>query len=397
MRRREALGLVGDGARHEGAARVEWRRMRCLAVLLAALAVGCGSKPDDAAPAVCPAFGARRVVTADWLNRSLTLLDYGRAVSAACTVDSAIVGKVDLAAYPPGPIELALSGDGKRALVAVGPGSVAMFLTDQPVPAGGALLIVDLDARKVTAEVKTSAIAEGVAVSPDGKTGWAALFGDSAAPGGSIAKIDLASAAVTETKVFGRPKQIAVSADGSLGIVSLADNGTVRIFDTSDVPGTIGAPITTGADPSGAAFVGPTGITAVVANALSFDYAVLDVEGTSGKLRAKGSLGALASPYGVAAIPSKIPGKHLAIVTSFVPTARLHVIDTVAAPATPQLPIELEGGAYPLAVAVDREGAFAFVAHGRDHALSVVDLQTRTARTLRWLAAAGPTYVAVGP
>jgi DNA-binding beta-propeller fold protein YncE len=370
--------------------------MRAAAVaLLCALAPACKATPDEPAPAVCPPLGTRRVVTADWLNRSLTLLDYGRVVSPACTVGQAITGKVDLAAYAPGPIELALTIDGKRALVAVGPGSVSMFLSDDPVPAGGALLVVDLDARKVTAEVQTSAIAEGVAVSPDGKTGWAALFGAAGAPGNSIAKIDLDSGQAVETKVFGRPKQIAISVGGARGIVSLADNGTVRIFDTSDVPGTIGAPIMTGADPSGVAFVGATGASAVVANALSFDYAVLDIEGTSAKLRGKGMLGG--SAYGVTAIPGKIPGKHLVALTSFVPIAKLWIVDTVAAPTMPELPIELEGGAYPLTVAVDDEGAYAFVAHGRDHALSVIDLQARSVRTLRWLEAAGPTYVAVGP
>jgi hypothetical protein len=50
-----------------------------------------------------------------------------------------------------------------------------------------------------------------------------------------------------------------------------------------------------------------------------------------------------------------------------------------------------------LYAAVDATGSWAFVAHAEDHVLSVVDLPGRRARSVIWLDALGPTYVAMQP
>jgi DNA-binding beta-propeller fold protein YncE len=107
---------------------------------------------------------------------------------------------------------------------------------------------------------------------------------------------------------------------------------------------------------------------------------VLDVSGATARVRATQTVKGR-SPYGA----SVIPGTSMVIVTAFLGTTNLIIVDTATSPPSEEEPIELEGKAFPLTAAVDRQGAFAFVAHASDHALSVVALRTRAARTLRWL------------
>jgi hypothetical protein len=84
------------------------------------------------------------VVTADWLNQSLTLLDYDRLIDGESDAASAIVDTIDLSEWERGPIELELTPDGKMAVVSAGS---AFFdgtgVTNSPigspeVPPGGA-------------------------------------------------------------------------------------------------------------------------------------------------------------------------------------------------------------------------------------------------------------------
>ncbi len=345
---------------------------------------GCAAKPDASSP--CPERGSRLVVTADWLNRSLTLLDYGRVTSPACSESEAIAGTVDLGAYAPGPLELALTPDGKRAIVSVGVGSFAALGLSggEPVPAGGALLVVDLAQKKVLFEVTTPSLAEGVAVAPDGKTAFSANYGTDAQAGHTVSKIDLASGkSLVDFDVGASPKQVALRDDG-VAMVSLAGDKGVRLFRADDPAGSLGPLAVTASDPSGVVFVGAG--SAAVANAVDRSVTVLDLAGTTAKVRATTPVKKV--PYGLALVP----GTTKVLITGVLATTELLLFDTATAAAEP---IPLDAAGFPISVAVDREGAFAFVAHARDRALSVVDLQRREVRTLHWLAHAGPTYVAV--
>ena len=53
------------------------------------------------------AGASRLVVTADWLNQSLTLLDYDKLVDGQSDARAATVGTIDLSDWEPGPIEVA--------------------------------------------------------------------------------------------------------------------------------------------------------------------------------------------------------------------------------------------------------------------------------------------------
>ena len=64
----------------------------------------------------------RRLITADWLDRRVTVLDYDDFVLQGQSRAEALISEIDLSAYAPGPLELAVTPDGRRAVIAVGPG-----------------------------------------------------------------------------------------------------------------------------------------------------------------------------------------------------------------------------------------------------------------------------------
>ena len=130
-----------------------------------------------------PEAGAPRlVVTADWLNRSLSLLDYQKLVDGATTRDEALMGTIDLPDFAPGPLEVAITPDSKTAVVTVGPGffagALAGLVGATSIDVHGTLLLVDLATRTVIAELPPPAGPMGVVITPDGKTAFSADHGD---------------------------------------------------------------------------------------------------------------------------------------------------------------------------------------------------------------------------
>ncbi len=75
-------------------------------------------EPEPEPEAVLP---HEMVLTADWLNESLTVFDYGALVGGAW-VEEARLRTIDLSGRPPGPIEVELTPDGRIAVVAAGAG-----------------------------------------------------------------------------------------------------------------------------------------------------------------------------------------------------------------------------------------------------------------------------------
>src|SRR5262245_36763669 len=99
------------------------RSLLCAVLLLA----GCA---DETEPEQCPEGRAdeKVVVTAEWLNGTLTIFGYDRLVDPRCSAAGAIVGTVDLSDYPPGPLEIEITPDGTRAIVSVGAGFLPTFV-----------------------------------------------------------------------------------------------------------------------------------------------------------------------------------------------------------------------------------------------------------------------------
>ena len=331
----------------------------------------------------------RLVVTADWLSRTLTLLDHDALVAGA-SFDEAKVDTIDLGAYSPGPLEVELTPDGARAVVTVSPGffggGVGGSLVGSPdVPEGGTLLVVDIARREVLAEIETAHTPMGIAVAADGGSAWTANYGD-AQTGTTLSHVSLTDYTVTaDTEVGGRPEQVTLSADGTQGALNLASDNAIRIFDTAS--GAVGDPISTASDPSDLAFVPGTGRIAVAA---SQGLKVQIFEVATGQMVAEVPTSG-AFPYGV----THLPGTTRVLVTGGIADANLYDIDV----ATGELLTKtvLEGGAYPLVAAVNAEATHAFVPHPSDGKLGIFDIASGQLRTIAVTDGDGPTYVAIQP
>jgi YVTN family beta-propeller protein len=339
------------------------------------------------------------VVTADWLNKSLTVLDYDALVDGQSDPSAAIVRSIDLSAWEPGPVELELTPDGKTAVVAVGP---AFFdglpgLVGVPeLPPGGTLLIVDLDSGSAD-EIETEDVPMGIAISPDGTTAYTANYGVSGARGDTVSIIDIPGRRLLdEVNVGSGPEQIALSADGTLGIVNLASEGGVRVFQTSDVAGTLSELVQTGNDPSDLTFLAGNDY-AVVANTQSFNLTLIDTSDPSAPRALESSQIGVGLAYGVSYVAAR--DEILATSASTSPNFPTNLVRFTrdGESLSGSAPLELAGRNFPLTAAADSKGDFAFVAHIVDHALSIVELESGEVRAIEWLSEPGPSYVAVQP
>lgn len=371
-----------------------------IATLAALTTTACSVQDEQAQQPILEPYPSRVVVTADWLNRSLTIFDHARLVAGG-TVDESRWATVDLAPYAPGPLEVEVTPDGKTAIVSVSPGFMpavgAIFIGPVDVPPGGTLLLVDLPTRTVRAEIKTAQVPMGIAITPDGKEAFIADFGEESAVGKTISKIDvLKGVLLDELEVSGRPEQIALSADGSLGIVSLDGESTTRVFDPKDFKNTLSPGVTTSTDPSGVALAEGTNV-GVVANSLGSEgYSTIDVSDPLAPVAIETVNLALGIPYAATRIPGT---KHVLLGGATGSHAKLVRIDCGVTPAAVVDTISLDNsrGGFALSAAVDSDGKFAFVGIPGDNSLQVVDLSTKTARSLKWLTDRGPTYAAVQP
>lgn len=339
-------------------------------------------------------------MTADWLNQSLTLLDYDKLVDGQSDAEDAVVGTIDLADWEPGPLEVALTPDGETAVVSVSPGFfdgsglTNMIIGSPSVPAGGTLLIVDL-ATGGAESVATEDVPMGIAISPDGALAYTANYGTNDEPGDSLSIIDLATGTVLEEiNVGSRPEQVVLSPDGTIGAVNVTSANGVRVFETSDVEGTLSDVVVTANDPSDMAFLGGN-TRLLVANSQGFNVTLVDTSNPISPTVIQSFITQGGIPYGLTYVPSRdIVLAPMSPISAGL-AANLVTIDVQGDALTPSLPQPLPGGSFPLTAAVDSMGAYAFVAHVSDQQLSIIDLDTGESRAISWLGPFGPTYVAV--
>lgn len=339
----------------------------------------------------------RLVVTADWLNQSLTLLDYTKLIDGESDAAASIVRTIDLSDWEPGPLEIELTPDGNTAVVSVAPGFFNGFsiIGSPDVPPGGTLLIVDLETGEAES-IQTEHVPMGIAISPDGTLAYTANYGTNDAPGDSLSVIDLAAREVVlEVTVGSRPEQVTLSADGTLGAVNLTSGG-VRVFQTSDVAGTLTDPVATGTDPSDLTFLDGND-SLFVANSMSLNATLLDTSDPSAPVFVQNYILQGGVPYGLTFVPSR--SLILAPMSPLTPglPANLTTVEVDGDTLTPLLPDQLPGSTFPLTAAVDSDGDFAFVAHVSDNQLSIIDLETGESRSISWLTELGPSYAAVQP
>ena len=345
------------------------------------------------------AGASRLVVTADWLNQSLTLLDYDKLVDGQSDARAATVGTIDLSDWEPGPIEVEITPDGTTAVVSVGPAffdGLPGLVGDPDIPPGGTLLIVDLESGEAT-EVPTEDVPLGIAISPDGMTAYTANYGTGDARGDSVSIIDIPSRQIIEeVNVGSGPEQIALSPDGSLGIVNVVSGGGVRMFETTDLAGTLSNVVETGTDPSDVSFLDGND-RAVAANSFTFDVTLLDTSDPGNPIALNSTLIGVGVPYGLTYVPARDEILAPAAATGAGLPTHLVTFTRAGDRLNPGDPLRLAGQNFPLTAAVDSEGEYAFVAHIVDHELSIIELETGDTRSIEWLTEPGPSYVAVQP
>jgi YVTN family beta-propeller protein len=379
------------------------KRVFSLACCTTVLALGgCGSSSTGAGGSGGTGGSGgepRLVVTADWLNQSLTVLDYDKLIDGQSDAAASILDTIDLSDWEPGPIEVEITPDGRTAVVSVGPAffdNLPGLVGDPVIAPGGTLLIVDLESG-IADEVQIEDVPLGIAISPDGLRAYTANYGTSDGRGDSLSVIDIPGRSVIEEITVGSgPEQVALSPDGSLGIVNIVSGGGIRIFQTADVGGTMSEVLETGSDPSDVSFL-DSNDRAVVANTFSFNVTLIDTSDPSSPSVISSVPVGVGVPYGVTYVPSR--GVILAPTNATGPDLPTYLVAIARSGdvLTPGTPAQLPGDNFPLTAAVDSAGDFAFVPHTIDHALSIVDLETGAMRTIEWLSAPGPSYVTVQP
>ncbi|MBM4361306.1 MAG: hypothetical protein FJ104_01405 [Deltaproteobacteria bacterium] len=343
-----------------------------------------------------PAVGPRRLVTADWMNRSLSVLDYDAVVGGAATRDEALVRTIPIDAAGAGPIEVAMAPGAGQVLVAVGPGFfdgvVGGLLGVSGLTAEGTALLVDLESGEVLKDFETPAAPMGAAVTADGALGFTSDH-----KGSTLSVHDLSGRRrVTSIEVGGKPEEVSVSPDGKAGVVNTDSDESLCFFETADPAGTLTPPLHVGGDPGRSTFV-PIAKKVVTGKSLNLSgtdqpgYAVLDVS----DLAAPRVLEHVLMDDGVPYAADLIPGTTRVLLTLGVSQCALREVDVGGDAAvevrTIVLPCEKPG--LPLSAVVDAEGKYAFVGIVGDNALFVVDLGTGESRRIPWLPSAGPTDV----
>ncbi len=343
----------------------------------------------------------RLAVTADFLAGTLSLVDLDALADTSTRAD-VVVGTVDLSAYAPGPLQVEVAADGVTAVVTVSPGFFGGFVGTTigaaNVAQEGTLLIVDLATRAVTAELSPAHVPMGIALSPDGSTAYTANYGTEDAPGDTMTVVDLATATiVTDIVVGGRPEQVALDDAGTLGIVNLAADGTIRVFETADPAATLSAPLPVADDPSDVTFV-PGTSRAVVASSLNpSTYQILDVSDPANPILLEDAPAPGGVPYAVTPIPGTT---EVVCVASNFTTVTVVRSDVATDPSTLLWSHEIATmPTFPLSAAVDGIGGVALVDAPGHNALLVVALDGTSSYAIDWspTAAVGPTYVALAP
>jgi hypothetical protein len=347
---------------------------------------------DDAGP---PHEGPHLAISADMSNKTLSIVDI-ELLTQGATRSDALVDTIDLSEYSPGPMSIAISPDGKLALVSISAGFLNLLAG---VPTGeDKLLFVDLESRSVVGELEVGSGPMGIVFSKDGKQAFVGLLGVTA-----MAVIDV-QARTFETVETGQTfnEELAIDDSGEVGIMSYGIAGNAFSFSvaaSADVHGT-----TTGlmGDAAGLAFFPGTKIacllqapTPLTGNVGGYD--LLDV----------------ADPTAPAVIDSMRMSSGAPVVY---PITAVHRRGTVAFPATLAGQIELvemelkdgkasevqriavgPGGLIPYGVGETYDSRV-LVAEPVEHYIGVVDLETGTAFTVPWEGDEyGPTEIKLIP
>lgn len=383
-----------------------------------ALLAACASKNDVNGPGAVPDGGARDGaadaaadggsggrygITADWLNKSLSIIDL-QALKPGAKKKDVVVDTIDLSKYAPGPLEVAVTPDGKTALVSVSSGFFAVpgsgiLIGASSIPSDpGMLLFIDIASRKVVAELNSGKGPMGIVFTPDGKKAFVAHFSDN-----QIAIIDVEKKQVTGHVTVGSfSEELALDDTGSVGIFSFGAAGNVRSFDVSDMAGTLSPDQMLTGDAAGVAFFPGTKIAYVVQapnvlSSMNGGHNVIDVSKPKTPVVLEDVRSASAPvSYPAVAFPARNSVIVPAVVSSMLQLLEYKLVNKKAqlASMTPVTKVALFGAFH---TSVDPSGRV-LCALPREHLISVSDLATKKSFSVDWGGSQpGPTDVQVIP
>ncbi|MEZ4370598.1 MAG: hypothetical protein R3B07_07225 [Polyangiaceae bacterium] len=372
-----------------------WRGLcAALCVCSAVAHLGCSDSTDEPGGGVS-GLPKQRIVTADFLEQKLTVLDYSKVIAGSADVADVRAKSIDLAGYSPGPLQIELTPDGEQALVAVGPGfydSLGVIFGFPEVTGDGALLVVNLSDDSV-AQIPTASAPMGVAITPDGKYGLSVNFGTKLAGGSTLTRVDLESKSVVEeVEVGGSPEQVRLF-DGSLGMLNTASQGGVRRFDPTDVEGSLSAVVPTSDDPSDIAFVSASKAVVIDSRGTA-GYSVVTLDNGDPGITVVEQVPTNGLPYGICHIPGT--SQVLVGIATGVP-AHVVRVDVGTTPSTEVTTYDLgnTSSTFIINVSCSPDGKFAFAAIPNENALAVLNLESDEVHHITGWSNTAPTYAGV--
>jgi DNA-binding beta-propeller fold protein YncE len=342
-----------------------------------------------------PPRPARIAVTADWRSKRLSLLDYAALRDGATSRDAALWKTIELPDHEPGPIEVELTPDGQLAVVAVGPGffggtaGALIGLAPGELPDEGALLVVDVDTSTILAEFETAQYPLGIVISADGTEAWTANYGGTGQSGTTLSRIDLGSLSIVEEYTVGpNPEQVDLSADGSLGIINTAGDGSVRVFSTADPNASLSPPLYVANDPSWVLFLEDGMDRAVSINSLGAPgYSLIDVADPAAPVVLDT---VVVTGVAYAAAPGRTTNEILLSVYAG-DTTTLEMFDVDTGEVVDQIEVPAPG--FAMGIVFEPVDEIALVPLLGENALVVADFKTGDHQLIDWQTELGPTYV----
>ena len=371
------------------------------ALLGASLVAGCA--PEEPAPAAALAPALPTVaVSADWLNGSVTFLDADQLVAAGGTREAALIERVMLAAPGEhGPLTVATTADGRRAVVLLSPGVMAFVggrfgIDAESLPdTGAAVVVLDLDSRRVVAEFPVDGLPIMTAIDDGRGRAFVSVLGGRGV-NGSIAVYDLtALEAIEQVELVPFIEGLAINDAGTRGAAIGAANG-LYLFDPADLSGSLSqTPLRLADDSSGVTFISGTDRLVVANSRNPSNYVVIDASDMDAPEVVDEGEALDGVPFMVAAVPNR---EQVVLPLSRNASLRLLHLDVSQTPARVLHDIEVpDVQTFPEAVTVSPDGRYAFVGAEVSKELLIFDLVDGGVQRRPWLDEMGPTALTVVP
>jgi len=342
----------------------------------------------------------RLALSADWLNGSISLLDFDALLEDGATREQALIERVDLGDYAAaGPYSITLTPDGSRAVILLSEGAGATLaplvgIDASTIPVGeGAVVIFDIASRDVLADFPSAAAPFQAVIDPEGERAYVTSLGND--DDGTLSVFDLqALTKLEEIAVASFTEGVALSPDGNRGVVIGATSG-LQFFDPLDVEASLSAPLQIAVDSSSAVYL-PGGERLVVANSRDpASYALLDVSlpGEATVLVDAQPPGGF--PFAIAGVGDSsevvLPIYNLGALKLLHVDASNDALDVLSEVDVP------DAQTFPHTANVDPDGRFVLLGNEGDREVMIIDLTDQSVRRIAWLPEPGPTALVVQP